>query len=102
MLAELPADLFSHHASPLEFYIFVAVDERGEDVMPDDIYLSSMQRKTAKKEAWRPKCAAPRLVCDSALFFETFMHVYVRRTYNTLVSYSMSPPKNNKIYLQLN
>ena len=28
-----------------------------------------------KKEAWRPECAAPRLVYDSALFFETFMHV---------------------------
>ena len=37
-----------------------------------------MQRKTARKEAWRPKCAAPRLVYDSALFFETCMHVYVR------------------------
>ena len=39
-----------------------------------------MQRKTAWKEAWRPKCAAPRLVYDSALFFETFVHVYVRTT----------------------
>ena len=28
--------------------------------MPDEIYLSSMQWKTAK-EAWRPKCATPRL-----------------------------------------
>ena len=37
-----------------------------------------MQRKTARKEAWRPKCVALRLVYDSALFFETFMHVYVR------------------------
>ena len=24
--------------SPLEVYVFVAVDERGEDVMSDDIY----------------------------------------------------------------
>ena len=40
-----------------------------------------MQRKTAKKEAWRPKCAGLRLVYDSALFFETFMDaVYVVRT----------------------
>ena len=31
-----------------------------------------------KEDAWRPKCAAPRLVYDFALFFETFMHVYVR------------------------
>ena len=37
--------------------------------------------KSNKKEAWRLKCAAPRLVYDSALFFEMFMHIrtsYVR------------------------
>ena len=39
----------------------------------------SMQRKTARKEAWWPKCAAPRLVYDATLFSETF---YARtRTY---------------------
>ena len=27
------ADLFSRHASPLEAYVFVAVDDRGEDVL---------------------------------------------------------------------
>ena len=38
ILAELRADLFSRHASPLEVCcVFVAVDERGEDVMSDDI-----------------------------------------------------------------
>ena len=35
--AELHADLFSHHASPLEVYVFLAVDLRGEDVMSDEI-----------------------------------------------------------------
>ena len=53
--------MFSRHASPLEVYAFVAVDERVEDVVSDEICLSLMQRKAAKKEAWRPKCAAPRL-----------------------------------------
>ena len=57
-------------------YVFLAVEERSEDrcrcyVQGD---LSPMQRKTAKEEAWRPKCAAP--IYDSALFSETFMHVY--------------------------
>ena len=33
-----------------------------------------MQRKTAKEEAWRPRCAAPRLVYYSALFLETILH----------------------------
>ena len=38
ILAELHADLFSRHTSPLEAYIFVAVDERGQDVSSDEIY----------------------------------------------------------------
>ena len=38
--------------------------------------------ETAKKKAWRQKCAAPRLVYDSALFFETCMYVNVRITYD--------------------
>ena len=45
---------------PFELRVFVAVDERPEGVMSDGI-LSPMQRKTTNKEAWRPKCAAPRL-----------------------------------------
>ena len=44
-----------------------------------------MQRKTAK-EAYRPTCAAPRLVDDAALFFETFRHVSVRTTYDQIYS----------------
>ena len=36
-----------------------------------------------KKEAWRPKCALPRLVYYAALFFKTFMNVYVHTTYDT-------------------
>ena len=37
LLPELHADLFSRHASPLEGYVFVSVDETGEDVMSDEI-----------------------------------------------------------------
>ena len=36
-LAELHGDLFSRHVGPLELYVFVAVDERGEHVMSDEI-----------------------------------------------------------------
>ena len=50
-----------------------------------------MQQKTARKEAWRPKCAARRLVYDSALF-KTFMHVYVRTMYDQ--TYSAKRRKN--------
>ena len=37
LLAELHADLFSRHVRPLEVYVFVAVANRGEDVMSDEI-----------------------------------------------------------------
>ena len=40
--------------------MFVAVDERGEDVMSDE-NCRRCNEKQEKKEAWRPKCAAPRL-----------------------------------------
>ena len=36
-MAELHGDLFSHHASPLEVYVFVAVANRGEHVMSGEI-----------------------------------------------------------------
>ena len=84
-IPELHADLFSRHASPLEVYAFVAVANRGEDVMSDEI-LSSIPWKRAMKTAEWPKCAAPRLVYDSALFYETCMRVYVRTTYDQIYS----------------
>ena len=37
VLAELLAELFIRHASPLEVYVFVAVANRGEYVMSHEI-----------------------------------------------------------------
>ena len=62
ILAELHGDLFSRHASPLEVYVFVAVDERGEHVLSDEICRRCNGKQQVK--AGRPKCAAPRLVYD--------------------------------------
>ena len=59
--------------------------------MSDEI-LSSIQWKAAIKEAAWPKCAAPRLVYDSALFFETCMDVYVRTTYDQIYSAKIKAP----------
>ena len=50
-----------------------------------------MQQK-AGKEAWRPKCAAPKLVYDSAIFFETFMHVYVLHAMHDQKFSAKTPP----------
>ena len=90
------ADLLSRHASPLEVYVFVAVANRGEDVTSDEI-LPSIQWKAAIKEAGWPKCAAPRLVYDSALFFETCMHVYVRTMYDQIYSAKIQAPPGGKV-----
>ena len=81
LFPELHGDLFSRHASPLEVSVSVAVANRGEDVISDEI-LSSIQWKAATKEAEWPKCAAPRLVYDSAFFFEcTYTYVLYTAKY---------------------
>ena len=74
----------------------MAVTNRGEDVMSDEI-LSSIQWKAAIKEAEWPKCASPRLVYDSALFFETCMHVYVRTTYDQIYPAKIKAPPGGKV-----
>ena len=38
LLPALHTDLFIRHASPLEVYIIVVVDERGEGVLSEEIY----------------------------------------------------------------
>ena len=59
-MPKLHGGLFSRHASPFEVYVFCGCRRKSLRcyVRRD---LSSMQGKTTKKEAWRPKCAAPRL-----------------------------------------
>ena len=37
-LADFHADLFSRHANAVDVYVFVTVDERGEDIVSDEIY----------------------------------------------------------------
>ena len=71
ILAELHADLFSLHTSPLKVYAFVPVDDG------DEYFL------VRRDFSW-PTCAASRLVCDSTIILEPFMHVYVRTTYDQI------------------
>ena len=71
----------------------MAVANRGECYVRRD--LSSIQWEAAIKEAEWPKCAAPRLVYDSALLFETFiMQVYVRTTFDQIYSAKTSNKRN--------
>ena len=48
-MAELYGDLFGRSARPLEGFVFVAVDERGEDVVSDEI----CRRNNGKQERRR-------------------------------------------------
>ena len=52
-------------------------------------FLSSVQRKTAKKEAWRPK------VYGYERFFETFTHVYLSTSHDQI--YSAKPPPGSQV-----
>ena len=56
-----------------------------------------MRQKTAKKEAWRPKCAAPRLVYNYTLFSDTFNIVYVRTTYDQIYSAKKENPHGGQV-----
>ena len=80
-LPELHADLFSRHASPLEWSMFLwRWTKQVKNVRRD---LSSKQRKRGK-EAWWPQCAAPRLGYEQnqtatyyyCYFFLTLTHRY--------------------------
>ena len=78
-LAELHGDLFSRHVGPLELYVFVAVDERGEHVMSDEI----CRRCNGKPQ--RRRVAAEVCSPQTRLWFCTLLRdIYARiRTYYT-------------------
>ena len=59
-----------------------------------------IQVKSAIKEGEWPKCAAPRLVYSSALFFETCMHVCVRTTFDQIYSAKV-PFGNIRLYITI-
>ena len=52
-----------------------------------------MQRKTANKEAWRPKYTAPRLVHDSDIYAR---YAYVRTTSMYTTRYTRRKTKNKQ------
>ena len=52
-LAGLHGDLFSRHACPMEGYVFVAVDERGEDVMSDEICRRNNEKQERRRRGGR-------------------------------------------------
>ena len=53
MLAELHADVFSRHASPSEVCVFVAVDEKGEDVKSDEICRRCNEKQQRRRRGGR-------------------------------------------------
>ena len=67
--------LFSHHASPLEGYVFVVVDDRGEDVLPDEICHRCNGKQQRKRRGVR-SVQPPDWV-----MILTFVHVCIRTYY---------------------
>ena len=58
-LAELHADLFRRHASPLEDCVLWRSTTEVKMLCPTRFVVDATE--TVKKEAWRTKCGAPRL-----------------------------------------
>ena len=91
-LTELHADLFSRHATPLEVYVLWRSTKEVKMLCLTRFVV--MQRKTAKEEAWRPMCAAPRLVYDCTLLGD----IYARtRAYDQIYSAKKKTKKNAEV-----
>ena len=87
LLAELHGDLFSRHASPLEGYVFVMIDDRGEDVLSDEICRrcngKQQRRRRGGRSVQPPDC------------IPTFMHACIRTHYVHDQKYSGEKQKRN-------
>ena len=75
---------------------FVAVANRGEDVISDEILVDSIESSSVGGGV-AEVCATPRLVYDSFLFFEKCMHVYVRTTYNQVYPAKVKAPPGGEL-----
>ena len=64
---ELHADLFSRHVSPLEVHVFVAVDERGEDVMSDEICRRCNEKQEIRRRGQRERRTKAREIIDMSI-----------------------------------
>ena len=58
ILAELHADLFSRHVIPLEVYVIVAVANRGEEIMSDEICRRFSGKQQHKRRSGRSVCSS--------------------------------------------
>ena len=94
LLAELHGVLFSHHASPLEVYVFVAVDERGEHVMSDEI----CRRCNGKQQGRRRGGRSVRLP-DSFMILHSSLRHLCTHTYVLYVRPNIFSGKKRKIPL---
>ena len=96
-LAELHGDLFSRHASPLtEVYVFVAVDERREHVMSDEI----CRRCNGKQQGRRRGGRSVQLLESSMIVHSSSRHsctytyvLYVRPMYSADKKATKPPPR---------
>ena len=82
-LAELHGDLFSRHASPLEGYVFVVVDDRGEDVLSNEICRRCNRKQQRRRRGGRTVQPPDWFVYDSDIYARMCTYVLCTRP-NTL------------------
>ena len=80
-LPELHGDLFSRHASPLEVYVCVAVGERGEDVMSDEICRRCNGKQQRRRRGGRSVHLPDWFMMLHSSSRHLCMYTYVRTTY---------------------
>ena len=85
-MAELHADLFSRHASPLDVYVFAAVDDRSEDVMSDNIF----RRCNGKQQRRRRGGRSVQLSNWFMILHSSSRHLSTWYTYYVLLIYARS------------
>ena len=82
-MVEFHGDLFSRHAVPLEGYVFVVVDDRGEDVLSNEICRRCNRKQQRRRRGGRTVQPPDWFVHDSDIYARTYTYVLCTRP-NTL------------------
>ena len=78
-LAKLPGDLFSPRPSPLEGYVFVVNDDRGEDVLSDEICRRCDRKQKKRRCGGRSAQPSDRFVYDSDIYARMYSYALCTR-----------------------
>ena len=91
------ADLFSRHASPLEVYVLVAVDDRGDDVMSDEIYCRCNGQQQRRRRGGRSVQLPGWVMILHSSSRQLCKYTYVLRTTNIFSENKRETPSGGHV-----